>query len=175
MLLTLAKQGKRVVRLKGGDPFIFGRGEEIETLLQEGIDFQVVPGITVASGCATYAGIPLTHRDHLQSCTFVTGHLKQGSVELNWKQLSAPNQTIVFYMGLSNLNKICESLIKNECPKNHPIAIIQQGTTSNQRIITGTLESLPQIVVKQDIKATTLIIVGAVVTLHNKLDWFSSV
>ena len=171
LLLTLAKQGKRVVRLKGGDPFIFGRGgEEIETLLQEGIDFQVVPGITAASGCATYAGIPLTHRDHSQSCTFVTGHLKQGSVELNWKQLSAPNQTIVFYMGLSNLNKICESLIENGCHKNHPIAIIQQGTTSNQRVITGALKSLPQIVVKQGIKAPTLIIVGTVVTLHNKLD-----
>ena len=122
-----------------------------------------------------YAGIPLTHRDHSQSCTFVTGHLKEGSMELNWKQLSAPNQAIVFYMGLSSLDKICLSLIENGCPKNHPIAIIQQGSTPNQRVITGTLESLPQIIVKQGIEAPTLIIVVTVVTLHNKLDLFSSV
>lgn len=174
LLATLAKKGKRVVRLKGGDPFIFGRGgEEIETLLQEGINFQVVPGITAASGCATYAGIPLTHRDHAQSCTFVTGHLKDGSMDLNWQQLSAPNQTIVFYMGLSSLEKICQSLIKNGCSVNHPIAIIQQGTTSNQLVITGTLESLPKSVVDKGIKAPTLIIVGSVVTLHDKLKWFN--
>ncbi len=173
LLANLAKQGKRVVRLKGGDPFIFGRGgEEIETLMQEGIKFQVVPGITAASGCATYAGIPLTHRDHAQSCTFVTGHLKDGSVDLNWKQLSAPNQTIVFYMGLSGLEKICQSLIDYGCDETHPIAIIQQGTTSSQQVITGTLGSLPQIVANKGIKAPTLIIVGTVVTLHDKLNWF---
>ena len=173
LLATLAKKGKRIVRLKGGDPFIFGRGgEEIETLMQQGINFQVVPGITAASGCATYAGIPLTHRDHAQSCTFVTGHLKDGSMDLNWQQLSAPNQTIVFYMGLSSLEKICQSLIKNGCSVNHPIAIIQQGTTSNQRVITGTLESLPKSVADESIKAPTLIIVGSVVTLHDKLKWF---
>ncbi len=174
LLATLAKQGKRVVRLKGGDPFIFGRGgEEIETLVQQGINFQVVPGITAASGCATYAGIPLTHRDHAQSCTFVTGHLKDNSINLNWDQLSAPNQTIVFYMGLAGLDKICQSLITHGCKKSHPIAIIQQGTTSNQRILIGTLESLPLQVVKERIKAPTLIIVGSVVTLHKQLHWFN--
>jgi uroporphyrin-III C-methyltransferase/precorrin-2 dehydrogenase/sirohydrochlorin ferrochelatase len=174
LLATLARKGKRVVRLKGGDPFIFGRGgEEIETLMQQGINFQVVPGITAASGCATYAGIPLTHRDHAQSCTFVTGHLKDGSIDLNWQHLTAPNQTIVFYMGLSGLKKICQSLIENGCSGDHPIALIQQGTTSNQRVITGTLDSLPQSVADKGIKAPTLIIVGSVVTLHDKLDWFT--
>jgi len=174
LLLSLAKKGKRVVRLKGGDPFIFGRGgEEIEALLEENIDFQVVPGITAASGCSTYAGIPLTHRDHAQSCTFVTGHLKDGSTDLNWPQLAAPNQTIVFYMGLSGLGKICQSLIDHGCSKQHPIAIVQQGTTPNQRVITGTLESLPKSVIAEKIKAPTLIIVGTVVSLHDKLNWFN--
>ncbi|KAF3980620.1 MAG: uroporphyrinogen-III C-methyltransferase [Methylococcales symbiont of Iophon sp. n. MRB-2018] len=175
LLATLAKQGKRVVRLKGGDPFIFGRGgEEIETLVEEGIAFQIVPGITAASGCATYAGIPLTHRDHAQSCTFVTGQRKDNSINLNWSQLSAANQTIVFYMGLSVLDKICQSLIQHGCPKNHPIAIIQQGTTPNQRVITGILESFPKQVADEGIKAPTLIIVGTVVSLHNKLEWFKT-
>jgi uroporphyrin-III C-methyltransferase/precorrin-2 dehydrogenase/sirohydrochlorin ferrochelatase len=173
LLADLAKAGKRVVRLKGGDPFIFGRGgEEIETLMQQGINFQVVPGITAASGCATYAGIPLTHRDHAQSCTFVTGHLKDNSVNLNWTQLAAPNQTIVIYMGLAGLEKICQSLIVHGSPKDLPIAIVQQGTTSNQRVITGTLETLPDKVASQDIKPPTLIIIGTVVTLHDKLSWF---
>jgi uroporphyrin-III C-methyltransferase/precorrin-2 dehydrogenase/sirohydrochlorin ferrochelatase len=173
LLADLAKAGKRVVRLKGGDPFIFGRGgEEIETLMQQGINFQVVPGITAASGCATYAGIPLTHRDHAQSCTFVTGHLKDNSINLNWKQLAAPNQTIVIYMGLVGLEKICQSLIEHGSPKDLPAALVQQGTTINQRVITGTLESLPGIVADQDIKPPTLVIIGTVVTLHDKLDWF---
>lgn len=175
LLLSLAKKGNRVVRLKGGDPFIFGRGgEEIEALLEENIDFQVVPGITAASGCSTYAGIPLTHRDHAQSCTFVTGHLKDGSTNLNWPQLAAPNQTIVFYMGLSGLEKICQSLIHHGCSKDHPIAIIQQGTTSHQRVLTGTLETLPQTVIDEKIKAPTLIIVGTVVSLHQQLNWFNT-
>lgn len=173
LLASLAKQGKCVVRLKGGDPFIFGRGgEELETLVNEGISFQVVPGITAASGCASYAGIPLTHRDHAQSCTFVTGNLKDNSINLNWSQLSASNQTLVFYMGLLGLDKICRALIQHGCPKNHPIAIIQQGTTPNQRIITGILESFPSKVANAGIKAPTLIIVGTVVTLHDKLNWF---
>ena len=175
LLADLAKAGKRVVRLKGGDPFIFGRGgEEIETLMQQGINFQVVPGITAASGCATYSGIPLTHRDHAQSCTFVTGHLKDNSVNLNWTQLAAPNQTIVIYMGLAGLEKICQSLIAHGSPKDLPIALVQQGTTSNQRVITGTLETLPDKVAGQDIKPPTLIIIGTVVTLHDKLSWFQT-
>jgi uroporphyrin-III C-methyltransferase/precorrin-2 dehydrogenase/sirohydrochlorin ferrochelatase len=175
LLADLAKVGKRVARLKGGDPFIFGRGgEEIETLMEQGINFQVVPGITAASGCATYAGIPLTHRDHAQSCTFVTGHLKDNSVNLNWTQLAAPNQTIVIYMGLAGLEKICQSLIAHGSPKDLPIAIVQQGTTSNQKVITGTLATLPDKVAEQDIKPPTLIIIGSVVTLHDKLNWFQT-
>jgi uroporphyrin-III C-methyltransferase/precorrin-2 dehydrogenase/sirohydrochlorin ferrochelatase len=173
LLADLAKAGKRVVRLKGGDPFIFGRGgEEIETLMQQGISFQVVPGITAASGCATYAGIPLTHRDHAQSCTFVTGHLKDNSINLNWTQLAKPNQTIVIYMGLVGLEKICESLIAHGSPKDLPAALIQQGTTVNQRVITGTLETLPTTIGGLNIQPPTLIIIGTVVTLHDKLKWF---
>ena len=175
LLADLAKAGKRVVRLKGGDPFIFGRGgEEIETLMQQGINFQVVPGITAASGCATYAGIPLTHRDHAQSCTFVTGHLKDNSINLNWTQLAAPNQTIVIYMGLVGLEKICQSLIAHGSPKDLPVALVQQGTTTNQRVITGTLETLPATIAGLNIKPPTLIIIGTVVTLHDKLNWFHS-
>ena len=175
LLTDLAKAGKRVVRLKGGDPFIFGRGgEEIETLMQQGINFQVVPGITAASGCGAYAGIPLTHRDHAQSCTFVTGHLKDDSINLNWTQLAAPNQTIVIYMGLIGLERICQSLIAHGSPKDLPIAIVQQGTTANQRVITGTLTTLPSKVAEQNIKPPTLIIIGTVVSLHNKLNWFQT-
>ena len=175
LLADLAKAGKRVARLKGGDPFIFGRGgEEIETLMQQGIHFQVVPGITAASGCATYAGIPLTHRDHAQSCTFVTGHLKDNSIHLNWTQLAAPNQTIVIYMGLVGLEKICQSLIAHGSPENLPIALIQQGTTHNQRVIIGTLATLPAQIAQLAIKPPTLIIIGTVVTLHEQLRWFNN-
>ena len=175
LIADLAKAGKRVVRLKGGDPFIFGRGgEEIETLMQQGINFQVVPGITAASGCATYAGIPLTHRDHAQSCTFVTGHLKDNSINLNWTQLAAPNQTIVIYMGLVGLEKICQSLIAHGSPDDLPVALVQQGTTSHQRVVTGTLATLPGIIAGLNIKPPTLIIIGTVVTLHDKLNWFHS-
>jgi uroporphyrin-III C-methyltransferase/precorrin-2 dehydrogenase/sirohydrochlorin ferrochelatase len=175
LLADLAKTGKRVARLKGGDPFIFGRGgEEIETLMQQGIPFQVVPGITAASGCATYAGIPLTHRDHAQSCTFVTGHLKDGTVNLNWTQLAAPDQTVVIYMGLVGLEQICSSLIAHGSPKNLPIALIQQGTTDHQKVITGTLETLPGQIAHEQIKAPTLIIIGTVVNLHSKLEWFKT-
>lgn len=173
LLADLAKTGKRVARLKGGDPFIFGRGgEEIETLMQEGVRFQVVPGITAASGCATYAGIPLTHRDHAQSCTFVTGHLKDDSINLNWTQLAAPNQTIVVYMGLVGLEKICQSLIAHGSPKDLPAAMIQQGTTNNQRVVTGTLSTLPAQINELAISPPTLVIIGTVVSLHEKLKWF---
>lgn len=175
LLADLAMEGKRVVRLKGGDPFIFGRGgEEIETLMQQGINFQVVPGITAASGCASYAGIPLTHRDHAQSCTFVTGHLKDDTINLNWAQLAAPNQTIVIYMGLIGLEKICQSLIAHGSPSDLPIALIQQGTTRQQRVITGTLATMPVIIAGLTIKPPTLIIIGTVVTLHDKLSWYHS-
>jgi uroporphyrin-III C-methyltransferase / precorrin-2 dehydrogenase / sirohydrochlorin ferrochelatase len=173
LLADLAKLGKRVARLKGGDPFIFGRGgEEIETLMEQGIRFQVVPGITAASGCASYAGIPLTHRDYAQSCIFVTGHLKNDSVNLNWTQLALPNQTVVIYMGLVGLDLICQSLIAHGSPCDLPIALVQQGTTDNQKVVTGTLATLPTLINNQEIKAPTIIIIGNVVTLHNKLKWF---
>lgn len=172
LLVKLAKQGKRVARLKGGDPFIFGRGgEEIATLSAQGINFQVVPGVTAALGCASYAGIPLTHRDHAQSCTFVTGHLQDDKTEPNWQQLIAPKQTIVFYMGLATLGKICLRLVQHGCPKDLPIAIIQQGTTANQRVLTGVLDTFAAKVKAANIKAPTLIIVGTVVLLHDKLAW----
>lgn len=173
LLADLALSGKRVARLKGGDPFIFGRGgEEIETLMQQGIDFQVVPGITAAAGCASYSGIPLTHRDHAQSCIFVTGHLKDGTVNLDWQQLARPNQTVVIYMGLVGLEHICQSLISHGCPADLPMAIIQQGTTHNQHIITGTLTDMPGKVAQADIKPPTLIIIGTVVQLREKLNWY---
>jgi len=175
LLASLAKAGKRVVRLKGGDPFIFGRGgEEIQTLMAQGIAFQVVPGITAASGCASYAGIPLTHRDHAQSCTFVTGHLKDNSVNLNWQQLACPQQTLVIYMGLLGLEKICAALIAHGSPADLPVAVIQQGTTANQRVIIGTLTTLPEKIAHQTIKPPTLIIIGTVVNLHSQLNWFNS-
>lgn len=173
LLVDLAKQGKNVVRLKGGDPFIFGRGgEEIELLAQNKIPFQIVPGVTAASGCATYAGIPLTHRDHAQSCIFVTGHLKDGTVNLNWQLLSNPNQTVVIYMGLIGLKTICEELIKHGVSPDMPIALVQQGTTQNQQVFTGTLSTMNDHIKDKKVQAPTLIIIGSVVSLEPKLSWF---
>ncbi len=173
LLARLAKEGKRVVRLKGGDPFIFGRGgEEIETLAQEGVPFQVVPGITAASGSASYAGIPLTHRDYAQSCVFVTGHLKDGTVNLNWQMLAQPQQTVVFYMGLKGLATICRQLTAHGVSPDMPAALVQQATTWRQRVFTGTLATLPAVVETAKPKPPTLIIVGEVIKLHEKLAWF---
>ncbi|MBD9656374.1 MULTISPECIES: siroheme synthase CysG [unclassified Pseudomonas] len=172
-LIDLAKSGKRVLRLKGGDPFIFGRGgEEIEQLAAHGIPFQVVPGITAASGCSAYAGIPLTHRDHAQSVRFVTGHLKDGSADLPWSELVASSQTLVFYMGLVGLPTICQQLVAHGRAASTPAALIQQGTTENQRVFTGTLANLPDLVARHEVHAPTLVIVGEVVLLRKKLAWF---
>lgn len=173
LLVDLAMQGKRVVRLKGGDPFIFGRGgEEIELLAQSNILFQIVPGITAASGCASYAGIPLTHRDHAQSCVFVTGHLKNGSLNLNWPLLATPDQTVVIYMGLIGLPTACERLIQHGVSRDMPIALIEQGTTTKQRVFTATLSTIEKLVAAQNVRAPTLIIIGSVVTLRKQLSWF---
>ena len=173
LLVDLAKQGKRVVRLKGGDPFIFGRGgEEIDTLSSEDIPFQVVPAVTAASGCAAYAGIPLTHRDYAQSVTFVTGHLKDGTMNLNWDQLAQPNQTVVFYMGLLGLPVICRELAAHGVPPEMPVALVQQGTTEKQRVFVGTLANIEEIVERDKPQPPTLIIVGGVVRLQEKLRWY---
>ncbi|ORU93008.1 MAG: sirohydrochlorin ferrochelatase [Cycloclasticus sp. symbiont of Poecilosclerida sp. N] len=172
LLINLANDGKRVVRLKGGDPFMFGRGgEEIETLVDEGIAFEVVPGITAALGCASYSGIPLTHRDHAQSCTFVTGHLKDNTVNLDWDQLAKPNQTIVIYMGLIGLRQISEKLIERKLPSNTPVALIQKGTTAEHRVIISDLQNIADEVDKLKPKPPTLIIIGSVVSLHDRLNW----
>lgn len=173
LLVRLAQEGKKVLRLKGGDPFIFGRGgEEIDRLAEARIPFQVIPGITAASGCACYAGIPLTHRDCSQSVRFVTGHLKNDTIDLDWPNLANENQTVVFYMGLVGLETICEQLIAHGMAADMPIALVQQGTTPNQKVITGTLETMPAIVKMTEVQAPTIIIVGRVVKLQTRYSWF---
>lgn len=174
MLVDLARQGHRVCRLKGGDPFIFGRGgEEIDLLSQCDIPFQVVPGITAASGCASYAGIPLTHRDYSQSVQFITGHLQSGAKELDWSGLVRERQTLVFYMGLLGLAKICQRLIEHGMPTETPIAMVERGTTPEQKVYVGTLKSMPERIKQIHVKPPTLIIVGEVVKLRDKLSWFT--
>ena len=178
LLVKLAKEGKRVLRLKGGDPFIFGRGgEEIETLMENGVPFQVVPGITAANGVSCYAGIPLTHRDFAQSCIFTTGHLKAkegqpSTVELDWPALARPNQTVVIYMGLVGLEQICAQLIKHGLDGSTPAAVVQQGTTPKQKVVVADLSTLASKVVQAELKPPCLIIVGHVVKLREKLAWF---
>jgi len=172
-LVELAKSGKRVCRLKGGDPFIFGRGgEEIETLSDNGIPFQVVPGITAASGCASYAGIPLTHRDFSQSCRFVTAHLKDGTSNLPWGEFVVEQQTVVFYMALTSANHICQQLMANGMSEDMPVALIERGTTPEQKVYTTSLSKLPDLINNQEIHAPSLLIVGKVVGLREKLGWF---
>ena len=172
LLVDSAKAGKKVLRLKGGDPFIFGRGgEEIEQLAEAGIAFQVVPGITAASGCAAYAGIPLTHREHAQSVRFVTGHLKNGTCNLPWHELAHPQQTLVIYMGLSGISHICDELIKAGMPEDMPIALIEKGTLPEQKVHIKTLSTMPDFVANNTIETPTLTIVGTVVSLCEKLQW----
>jgi uroporphyrin-III C-methyltransferase/precorrin-2 dehydrogenase/sirohydrochlorin ferrochelatase len=173
LLLSLAQQGKKVLRLKGGDPFIFGRGgEEIELLSDHKIAFQVVPGITAASGCSAYSGIPLTHRDYAQSVRFITGHLKEGTTDLPWDELVKLKQTLVFYMGLVGLPIICKQLIEHGRNPDTPIALIQQGTTPDQQVLVSTLSEMPINPELSKVKAPTLLIVGEVVSLREKLAWF---
>ncbi|MDC5422017.1 siroheme synthase CysG [Acinetobacter baumannii] len=172
LLVDYAKKGKRVCRLKGGDPFIFGRGgEEIQELFQAGVPFQVVPGITAASGCSAYAGIPLTHRDYAQSVRFLTGHLKEGSPELPWSELVYENQTLVLYMGLVGLERICEQLIAHGQRPDMPVALISKGTTPEQKVVVGSLADIASKVTEHQIHAPTLTIIGEVVRLREQLQW----
>ena len=172
LLVEYASKGQRVCRLKGGDPFIFGRGgEEIQELFAAGVPFQVVPGITAASGCSAYAGIPLTHRDYAQSVRFLTGHLKEGSPELPWDELVYQNQTLVLYMGLVGLEKICEKLIEHGQRPDMPVALISKGTTPEQKVLVGTLEDIASKVEENHIQAPTLTIIGDVVSLREQLQW----
>lgn len=172
-LVQLAQAGKRVLRLKGGDPFIFGRGgEEIDTLAAHGIAFQVVPGITAAAGCAAYAGIPLTHRDYAQAVIFVTGQLQDGTVGVNWDLLLQPQQTVAVYMGLAGIDALCTGLIQRGMDPAKPAALIEQGTTRAQRVLTSTVEQLPRLVQEADVHAPTLVIIGDVVRLRDKLAWY---
>ncbi|MCC4272886.1 uroporphyrinogen-III C-methyltransferase [Marinomonas communis] len=173
LLAVKAKEGKVVVRLKGGDPFIFGRGgEELEELVSEGVPFEVVPGVTAAAGCAAYAGIPLTHRDYAQSVRFLTGHLKDGTTELPWDELVHPAQTLVIYMGLTGLESISQSLIRFGMRPSMPVAIVEKGTSKDQRVFISTMKDIHQVAIDNEVKSPALLIIGEVVTLQEKLSWF---
>ena len=174
LMVKLAQQGKRVLRLKGGDPFIFGRGgEEIDTLAEHGIPFQVVPGVTAAAGCSAYAGIPLTHRDYAQSCVFVTGHGREGPIDLDWSTLLRPNQTVAVYMGLAHLEFLMSEFLKHGADPALPAAIVENGTRSNQVTVTGTISDLADKAKAAGLKGPTIIIVGHVVKLRDKLNWYA--
>ena len=172
LLVEKAQQGKRVVRLKGGDSFIFGRGgEELEELAQHGISFEVVPGITAAAGATAYAGIPLTHRDHAQSVQFITGHVQKDGREIEWHSLAQSNNTLVFYMGLKQSGYITEKLLETGLDAEISCAIIENGTRREQRVFTGSLKDLPNMA--KDAVSPALIVVGSVTSLHDKLNWFN--
>ena len=173
LLVALARQGKRVVRLKGGDPFVFGRGgEELQALAEAGVPYEVVPGITAACGVSAHAGIPLTHRDFAQGCLIATAPLTDGSSTLDWPALARPKQTTVIYMGLAGLPEICTQLMAHGLPATHPAGVVEQGTLPGQRVVTGTLADLPQRVAEAGLKSPCLTIVGEVVALHGTLAWF---
>ncbi|AVR90098.1 uroporphyrinogen-III C-methyltransferase [Thauera aromatica] len=173
LLLRLAQAGKRVVRLKGGDPFIFGRGgEEMEVLVEAGITVEVVPGVTAAAGVAAYAGIPLTHRDHAQSVVFTTGFLKNGALDLDWAMLARPQQTVVIYMGISRLAEICRQFIAHGLPPDTPAGVIERGTTHAQRVVVADLATLAERVHQEGVRPPSLTVIGRVVGLYPKLSWF---
>jgi len=173
LLVKLALQGKQVIRLKGGDPFIFGRGgEELEALLPFNIPFEVVPGITAASGCAAYAGIPLTHRDYTQGVQFITGHLKDDAHQLDWALLGKSTNTLVFYMGLTQSSGIASNLIEHGMDADMPVAIVEKGTSKQQRTLKGSLKDLGDLAAQAE--SPSLIIIGGVTQLASKLDWFSA-
>jgi uroporphyrin-III C-methyltransferase/precorrin-2 dehydrogenase/sirohydrochlorin ferrochelatase len=174
LLVRLGQDGRQVVRLKGGDPFIFGRGgEELQALVAAGVRFEVVPGITAASGVACYAGIPLTHRQFAQRCVCVTGHLQDGSADLDWPSLVRPQQTVVVYMGLSGLADICRQLIVHGAASDLPIAVVQDATIATQRVVTGTLETIAQRVAQAQLRSPCLTVIGDVVRLQETLQWFA--
>ena len=173
LLVGLARGGKHVVRLKGGDPFIFGRGgEELQTLAAHGVAFEVVPGVTAASGVSSYAGIPLTHRDYAQSCLFVTGHLKDGTAALDWPAMVRLRQTVVIYMGLGGLSEICRQMMAHGATPDLPIAVVQNGSVATQKVVIGTLADMPQRVADEGLVSPCLTIIGEVVKLHGSLAWF---
>ncbi len=173
MLVDLAKQGKKVCRIKGGDPFIYGRGgEEVQVLAANNVNYQIVPGITAAAGCSAYAGIPLTHRDHAQAIQFVTGHCKKDGQELDWQSLAKPNQTLAIYMGVIKSPHIQSELLKHGRKANTPVAIIENGTRKNQRVVTGQLGELADLIQRNSIISPALLIIGEVAALHSQLAWF---
>ena len=175
LLVALAGEGKRVVRLKGGDPYIFGRGgEEAEALVAAGVPFEVVPGVTAASGISAYAGIPLTHRDHAQSVVFATGYRKEGAIDLDWPALARPAQTVVIYMGVSRVAEICAELVAHGLPETTPAALVRRGTLPDQHVLCATLADLATVAAAAGIRPPALMIVGTVVTLAPTLGWFSA-
>lgn len=173
LLVRLAREGNDVVRLKGGDPYVFGRGgEEAEALADAGIDFEVVPGVTAAQGMGAYAGIPLTHRDHASGVVFVTGHGRDAESQPDWAALARPRQTVVFYMGVASIARICREMVAHGLRADTPAAVVEQVTLPQQRVVQGTLLTLPALAVAQAVRAPALVVVGEVVRLNRKLGWY---